>query len=116
VGKNSQQNEYILRHLSNGNDFWLHHQLKSGAHVIIKNHQNLSSPPPDTLTFAARLTGYYSRVKNHETAPIIYTLRKYVKKPKNSKIGKVVYSQEKSIPVLIDYEEIQKDINKMIIT
>ncbi len=116
VGKNSQQNEYILRHLSSGNDFWLHHQLKSGAHVIIKNHQNLSSPPPDTLTFAARLTGYYSRVKNYETAPIIYTLRKYVKKPKNSKVGKVVYSQEKSIPVFIDYEEIQKDINKMILT
>ncbi len=112
VGKNNQQNEYLLRYLSGSNDFWLHHQTKPGAHVIIKNHHNLSAPPSDTLHFAARLTGYYSKVKNNEIAPIVYTLRKYVRKPKDAKTGKVVYSQEKIILVLINHKQIREDISK----
>ena len=103
----------ILTHLSRGNDFWLHNESRSGAHVLIKNHQNLAAPPPATLNFAARLAGYYSKVKDGETAPIVYTFRKYVRKPKDVKVGKVVYSQEKSIPVRIAYEEIEKEIKKM---
>ncbi len=113
VGKNNRQNEYILTNLSRGNDFWLHNESRSGAHVLIKNHQNLAAPPPATLNFAARLAGYYSKVKDGETAPIVYTFRKYVRKPKDVKVGKVVYSQEKSIPVRIAYEEIEKEIKKM---
>ena len=115
VGKSNLQNEYLLRHLSNGNDFWLHHQTRPGAHVLIKNHQSLPAPPPDTLNFAARLAGYYSKVKNNEIAQIVYTLRKYVKKPKDSKTGKVIYSQEKNIAVLINHEQIKKEINKMMV-
>ena len=115
VGRNNRQNEYLLRHLSNGNDFWLHNQTRPGAHVLIKNHQGLPAPPPDTLIFAARLTGYYSKVKNNETAQIVYTFRKYVKKPKDSIAGKVIYSQEKNIAVVINYEEIKKEINKLIV-
>ncbi len=115
VGKNNRQNEYLLRHLSNGNDFWLHNQTRPGAHVLIKNHQGLPAPPPDTLNFAARLAGYYSRVKDNETAQIVYTLRKYVKKPKDSKAGKVIYSQEKSMAIVINYEQIKKDIKKMMV-
>ena len=42
-----------------------------------------------------------------------YTEKKYVRKPKDVKVGKVVYSQEKSIPVRIAYEEIEKEIKKM---
>lgn len=115
LGKSNLQNEYLLRHLSNGNDFWLHHQTRPGAHVLIKNHQSLPSPPPDTLNFAARLAGYYSKVKNNEVAQIVYTLRKYVKKPKDSRAGKVIYSQEKTIAVLINHEQIKKEINQMMV-
>lgn len=113
VGKNNQQNEYILTHLSRGNDFWLHNEIRPGAHVLLKNHQNLPSPPPSTLSLAAKLAGYYSKVKDGETASIIYTLRKYVRKPKDAKVGKVIYSQEKSVPVRINYDEIKREIKKI---
>lgn len=116
VGKNNKQNEYLLRHLSSGNDFWLHNLSKPGGHVIIKNHQNLASPPATTLDIAAKLAGYYSKTKNNENTLVIYTLRKYVKKPKNSKSGKVIYTHEKMIPVTINHEEIRKEIARMIIT
>jgi predicted ribosome quality control (RQC) complex YloA/Tae2 family protein len=116
VGKNNKQNEYLLRHLSSGNDFWLHNLSKPGGHVIIKNHQNLASPPAITLDIAAKLAGYYSKTKNNENTLVIYTLRKYVKKPKNSKLGKVIYTHEKMIPVTINHEEIRKEIARMILT
>lgn len=113
IGRNSQQNEYILRHLTSGNDFWLHSLTRPGAHVVIKNHHNLPAPPPDILKLAAQLTGYYSKVKDKEVALIIYTFRKYVKKPKNDKSGKVTYYQEKTIAVSIDYDVIKSSISKM---
>ncbi len=113
IGRNSQQNEYILRHLTSGNDFWLHSLTRPGAHVVIKNHHNLPAPPPDILKLAAQLTGYYSKVKDKEVALIIYTFRKYVKKPKNDKSGKVTYYQEKTIAVTIDYDVIKSSISKM---
>jgi predicted ribosome quality control (RQC) complex YloA/Tae2 family protein len=115
VGKNNKQNEYILRYLSSGNDFWLHNLTRPGSHVIIKNHKNIDHPPHITLLFAARLAGYYSKTKDKENAIIIYTQRKYVKKPKNAKPGKVIYSNEKTLTVLIDSDEIKKDINRMLV-
>lgn len=114
VGRSRQQNEYILAHLSRGNDFWLHPQIRPGAHVIIKNHQNLPSPPPDTLNLAARLAGYYSKVKDGESISIVYTLRKYLRKPRDDKAGKVIYSQEKSIVIPVNHEEIRKEIKERI--
>jgi len=116
VGKNNRQNEYILRYLSSGNDFWLHNLSRPGSHVIIKNHKNLESPPHSTLLFAARLAGYYSKTKDKENAPIIHTLRKYVRKPKDAKMGKVIYSNEKTLFVLINHNEIKKEIQRLLST
>lgn len=116
VGKNSKQNEYILRYLSSGNDFWLHNLTRPGGHVIIKNHRNLESPPYPTLVFAAKLAGYFSKTKDKENALIIYTLRKYVKKPKNAKMGKVIYTNEKTLTVVIDHHEIKKEIRRLMDT
>ncbi|MDD3640546.1 MAG: NFACT RNA binding domain-containing protein [Atribacterota bacterium] len=113
VGKNNKQNEYLLRYLSSGNDFWLHNLTSPGGHIIIKNHKNLDNPPFQTLLFAARLAGYYSKIKDKEYAIIIYTQRKYVKKPKNSKPGKVIYSNEKTLQILINHDEIKNDMHKM---
>lgn len=116
AGKNSKQNEYILRHLSSGNDFWLHALNRSGGHIIIKNHKNLEKPPYPTLLFAANLAAFYSKAKNKENTLIIITQRKFVRKPKNSKTGKVIYSGEKTLSVTVNHEETKKEINKMLIT
>ena len=113
VGKNNKQNEYILRHLTSGNDFWLHNLTRPGSHVIIKNHKNLETPPYSTLLLAARLAGFYSKARDKEQASIIYTQRKYVRKPKNARMGKVIYSNEKILPVTIDHQEIKREIHQM---
>lgn len=116
VGKNDKQNDYLLRNLSSGNDFWLHHLSRPGSHVIIKNHKNSDNPPYATLILAARLAGYFSKAKDGENAQIIFTRRKYVRKAKNASLGKVIYTNEKIIPVVIIHDEIKKDIQKLLIT
>ncbi len=115
AGRNNRQNEYILRHLSSGNDFWLHNLTRPGGHVIIKNHKNLESPPHSTLVFAARLAAFYSKTKDKENALIIYTQRKYVRKAKDSKMGKVIYSNEKTISIETNHNETKKDIQRMLV-
>jgi len=116
AGKNNKQNEYILRYLSSGNDFWLHNLTRPGGHVIIKNHKNMERPPHSTLVFAARLAAFYSKTKDKENTLIIYTQRKYVRKAKDSKMGKVIYSNEKTIPIETNHNEIKKDIQRMLVS
>jgi len=116
AGKNNKQNEYILRYLSSGNDFWLHNLTRPGGHVIIKNHKNLESPPHSTLIFAARLAAFYSKIKDKENALIVYTQRKYIRKAKDSKMGKVIYSNEKTIPIEANHNETKKDIQRMLVS
>jgi predicted ribosome quality control (RQC) complex YloA/Tae2 family protein len=85
VGKNNHQNDFLTFKLASGNDIWLHPKNIQGAHVIIKNRGNKQSPPLDTLIQAANLAAYFSKAKKENKVLVDYTLKKYVKKPKNSK-------------------------------
>lgn len=107
VGKNSQQNEFLTMKLASGNDIWLHIKDSPGSHVIIKNKGGKQTPPLSVLLQAAQLAAYYSKIRNEAAVTVIYTLKKYVKKPKNSKVGMVTYSQEKSLFVKINPREIK---------
>ncbi|MFM6214200.1 MAG: hypothetical protein ACKPFB_20705, partial [Planktothrix sp.] len=44
--------------------------------------------------FTANLTAYYSRARQSEQVPVIYTKPKHVYKPKGAKPGMVIYKQE----------------------
>lgn len=112
VGKNNQQNDFLTLKLSSGNDIWLHVKTIKGAHVIIKNKGSNQTPPLDTLLQAASLAAYFSKAKNENKVLVDYTLKKYVKKPKNSKPGMVTYSHEKSLLIKMNLEEIKKIISQ----
>ena len=107
VGKNNQQNDFLTLKLASGNDLWLHTKNTPGAHVIIKNKGDNQTPPLDTLLQAAQLAAYFSKTKKEDKVVVDYTLKKYVKKPKKAKPGMVIYSQEKSLLIKVDPEEIK---------
>lgn len=109
VGKNNQQNDFLTLKLASGNDIWLHTKTFQGAHVIIKNKGGGQTPPLSTLLQAARLAVHFSKAKNENKVLVDYTLKKYVKKPKNAKPGMVTYSHEKSLIIKINPQDI-KDI------
>jgi predicted ribosome quality control (RQC) complex YloA/Tae2 family protein len=107
VGRNNLQNDFLTFKLASGNDTWLHAKNIQGSHIIIKNKGCKQSLPLDTLIQAANLAAYFSKAKKADKVLVDYTFKKYVKKPKNVKPGMVIYSQEKSLRIKVDPEEIK---------
>ncbi len=109
VGKNNKQNDYIISKLASQDDIWLHVHNMHGGHVIIKN-PNKSQVPEKTMLQAANIAACLSEAKNSTKVPIIYTTRKFLKKPPCAKPGYVTYSNEKTIFINPDAKEIQNMI------
>ena len=107
VGKSNLQNDFLTFKLASGNDTWLHAKNIQGSHIIIKNKGDKQSLPLGTLIQAANLAAYFSKAKKDNKVLFDYTFKKYLKKPKNAKPGMVIYSQEKSLWIKIDAEEIR---------
>jgi len=107
VGKNNLQNDFLTFKLASGNDTWLHAKNIQGSHIIIKNKGSKQSLPLGTLIQASNLAAHFSKAKKENKILIDYTLKKHVKKPKNAKPGMVIYSQEKSLWIKVDSEEIK---------
>ena len=107
AGKSNLQNDFLTFKLASGNDTWLHAKNIQGSHIIVKNKGDKQSLPLGTLIQAANLAAYFSKAKKDNKVLVDYTFKKYLKKPKNAKPGMVIYSQEKSLWIKIDAEEIR---------
>ncbi|MGB1039102.1 MAG: NFACT RNA binding domain-containing protein, partial [Bacteroidia bacterium] len=98
VGKGAKENDELLRNHSSKTDLWFHAKDVSGSHVLLRNpgkKQLLAS----TLEKVAGIAAYYSRAKNDTLAAVIYTDRKYIRKPKGANPGMVKVDKEKVILV-----------------
>ena len=78
---------------------WFHTLNTPGSHIIVKTAENKKHIDDDTLLKIAKLAKEYSTAKNSTKIPVVYTLRKYVKRPNNTKSGFVVYKNETEIVV-----------------
>jgi len=98
VGKNNRQNEFLLK-IANPEDIWLHTLNIPGSHVLIKMPQNVHEVPKITLHEAVYLAAYYSQARESSNVSVVYTRKKFVKKPSGSKPGFVIFTHEKTIVV-----------------
>lgn len=98
-GRNNKENEYITFKIAEKNDIWLHIKDLPGSHVIIKG-ADIDMVEDEVLFRAGELARAYSKVEEDNAVQVDYCLRKFVKKPKGSKSGYVIYSNEKAL--LID--------------
>ena len=99
IGKNNKQNDYIVSKISRPNDIWMHAQNMPGSHILIKLPPGEETPPDNILLRGAQLAAYYSQGRNSKKVEILYTKRKYLKKPPGAKPGYVTYTEEKTIVV-----------------
>lgn len=97
VGKNNKQNDYLYSKISSPNDLWFHTLNTPGSHVILKTKDTSGNISNETILKAAKLAKEYSTAKNSTKVSVIYTLRKYIKRPNNTKSGFVVYKNETEI-------------------
>ena len=95
IGRNNRQNDYIVSKLASEDDLWFHVQNCAGSHVLLKS-QNVTE---DLILQCVKLAKEYSRAKDSAKAGVIYTKRKYLRKPPGAALGYVTYKNEKEIIV-----------------
>ncbi|GHA78150.1 NFACT RNA binding domain-containing protein [Pontibacter akesuensis] len=98
VGKSARNNDELTQRHTYKEDIWLHAKDVSGSHVVIK-HQAGKTIPVTVLEKAAQLAAYYSKRKSDSLCPVMYTPKKWVRKPKGSAPGAVVVEREKVLLV-----------------
>lgn len=95
VGRNNRQNDYIVSKLSKDEDFWFHTRDCAGSHILLRCEN-----PSDKLIFeCAKLAKKYSKGSLSSKVGVIYTKRKFLKKPPAANLGYVTYKNEKEIIV-----------------
>jgi len=99
VGRSNRENDELTFHTASPTDFWFHAQHAAGSHVVLKCRGNPGSPPANIVEAAAAIAAHYSKSRHSGLAPVIYTQRKYVRKPRGAKPGQVVCEREKTVMV-----------------
>jgi hypothetical protein len=97
VGRSNSENDFITFHLASPNDWWFHAQSVPGSHVVLKSKGTGENPPDRVLAAAAGIAAYYSKSRHASLVPVIYTRRKYVRKPRKAPPGKVICEREKTL-------------------
>jgi predicted ribosome quality control (RQC) complex YloA/Tae2 family protein len=95
VGRNAGENEELSIRVARGNDLWFHAESGAGSHVILRYEKTGDFQPVD-IEDAAVLALYFSKLRGEKKGLVVYTFRKYVKKPKNTKKGTVLYFNNKT--------------------
>jgi predicted ribosome quality control (RQC) complex YloA/Tae2 family protein len=99
IGKNNKQNDYLYSKISSPEDLWFHVLNTPSAHIIAKKENSNDKIADTTILKIAQLAKEFSTAKNSTKVPVVYTQRKYIKRPQNTKSGFVVYKNEKEIVV-----------------
>jgi len=110
VGRNSKENDQIIRTIATKHDMWLHAKQMPGSHVLVRNPERKPGIPMPTLLFSAKTAAYFSKGKHSTAVPVDYTWAKYVVKPKGSNPGFVTYTHEKTLYVKPDKPVITEDL------
>jgi predicted ribosome quality control (RQC) complex YloA/Tae2 family protein len=101
VGKSARNNDQLTQQHTFKEDLWLHAKDVAGSHVVVK-YQAGKSFPETVIEKAAQLAAWYSKRKNDSLCPVLYTPKKYVRKPKGAGPGAVFVEREKVILVKPD--------------
>ena len=97
VGRNNVENDEITLSAS-GNDIWVHSKEYHSSHAVIES--NGREIPLEVIEKTASIVAYYSKARFGGKTEIVYTKRKFVKKPKKANAGFFIYTDYKSIAVL----------------
>ncbi len=93
IGKNNRQNDYIISKVAKDEDIWFHTKDCAGSHVLLKG----LNPPDELILHCAKLAKEHSSASTSSKIGVIYTKRKYLRKPPKANLGYVTYKNEKEI-------------------
>jgi predicted ribosome quality control (RQC) complex YloA/Tae2 family protein len=97
VGRNNRENDLLTHREAALQDLWFHAAGVSGSHVILKTGGHRSGPPKSILEAAAGIAAFHSRARHSSTVPVIYTEKRYVRKPRKGAPGLALCTREKTL-------------------
>jgi hypothetical protein len=101
VGRTARENEELTLRHARGNDLWFHVAVGSGSHVILRYDRKGDFLDSDVVD-AAMLALHFSSFRGERSGDVVYTHRKFVRKPKGSSPGKVLYHHNKTKHIVFD--------------
>ncbi|MGB3138825.1 MAG: NFACT RNA binding domain-containing protein [Nodosilinea sp.] len=93
VGRNNRQNDLLISTVATDYDLWFHSQEIPGSHVLLRLEAG-QVPSDRDLQYVADLAAYFSRARQADQVPVVYTQPKHVYKPRGARPGMVVYKHE----------------------
>ena len=112
VGRGPRDNDDLTFRHSAPDDIWLHASQASGAHVILRWGRRNENPPRRDLLEAATAAAVHSGARHNRTAPVVWTRRKYVRKPRKSPPGTVTPDRVQTIFVEPDSDLVKAMVRR----
>ena len=97
VGRNNKENDYLTLKYAKKTDIWFHTKDIHGSHSVLLLDGKL--PSEDILLKCAEISAYHSKARFSTNVPVDTCEVKFVKKPKGSKTGMVIYTDYKTLYV-----------------
>jgi len=93
VGRNNRQNEELTWRMARSDDLWLHTKDIPGSHLVIRT----AEPTNSVLEKAARLAAWFSQARESGLVPVDITQRRHLKKPRGTRPGFVIYTNQRTV-------------------
>ncbi|HEY9763882.1 MAG TPA: NFACT RNA binding domain-containing protein [Trichocoleus sp.] len=93
IGRNNRQNDLLISRVAGDYDLWFHTQEIPGSHVLLRLGAG-QVPSDEDLQAVADLAAFFSRARQADQVPVIYTEPRHVYKPKGARPGMVIYKHE----------------------
>lgn len=97
VGRSNEENDELTHRFAHPNDVWLHASGVAGSHVVLRMGGRSGNPPREVLEIAAAIAARFSKAKHAGTVPVLWTRKRYVRKPRGSKPGLATCTHEKTV-------------------
>ncbi len=99
IGRSSEANDHLTLHMARSEDYWFHAHGCPGSHVVLRRGKGVNEPSKATLEEVASWAAFHSKSRTAGKVPVIYTQKKYVRKPRGAKAGTVYVEREKMLMV-----------------
>lgn len=99
IGRNNEGNDYLTHVLARSEDYWFHVHGAPGSHVVLRRGKGKNEPSKRTLEEVASWAAFHSQARHAGKVPVIWTRKKYVRKPRKSPPGLAAVEREKMLMV-----------------
>ncbi len=99
VGRTNTENDKLSHKAARQRDLWFHARGVAGSHIVLQRGNHKDNPSQEILELTAAIAAWYSKAKTSRIAPVMYTEKRYVRKPRKSPPGLAVCIREKVLMV-----------------